>query len=257
MQALALIFVVAAMFMAWERLFPGRELPRSPGWYLRAACLNATQLGMVVLGGYTWSQWLQGPSLFHIDGAVPAVLQGFICWFVGTFFFYWWHRARHSVYLFWRVFHQIHHSAARIETLTAFYKHPLEIAVNSVLSTVIIFPLLGASMEAAPWYSFFAALGEFYYHANLSTPKWTGCFMQRPEQHSIHHQLGVHDFNYGDITWWDRLFGTFKEAERFAPQCGYHGAREQFIACMLMFEDVNKYTANEVQSAGRERPALD
>ncbi len=257
MQALALIFIVAAVFMAWECLFPGRELPRSPGWYLRAASLNATQLGIVVLGGYTWSQWVQGLSLFHIDGCIPVVLQGFICWFVGTFFFYWWHRARHSIDLFWRVFHQIHHSASRIETLTAFYKHPLEIAVNSVLSTVVIFILLGASVEAAPWYSFFAALGEFYYHANLRTPRWTGYFMQRPEQHSIHHQLDVHDFNYGDITWWDRLFGTFKEAEAFAPQCGYQDAREQLMGQMLVFRDVNKLSPNDIHSAALERPAAD
>jgi sterol desaturase/sphingolipid hydroxylase (fatty acid hydroxylase superfamily) len=68
-----------------------------------------------------------------------------VCWFVGTFFFYW-HRA--ALVLFWRVFHQIHHSACRIETLTSFYKHPLEIAVNSVLRSIVF--VLGASVEAAP-----------------------------------------------------------------------------------------------------------
>ena len=240
MEALALIFMFAAVFLTMERLFPGRELLQSPGWYVRAVFLNAVQLGIVVLGGYTWSKWLQGPSLFHLDGTLPAIVQGFVCWFVGTFFFYWWHRARHSVPLFWRVFHQIHHSASRIETLTSFYKHPLEIAVNSVLSTAIVFVLLGASVEAAPWYSFFAALGEFYYHMNIRTPRWTGYFIQRPEQHSIHHQLDVHDFNYGDITWWDRLFGTFKDPETFVAKCGYHGDREQRFGQMLAFQDVNK-----------------
>ena len=119
-------------------------------------------------------------------------------------------------------------------------KHPLQIALNSVLSSVIVFPLLGASVEAAAWYSFCAALGEFYYHANLRTPRWTGWFLQRPEHHSIHHQLGVHHYNYGDITWWDRLFGTFEEADRFAPRCGYAGDREQRFTEMLAFQDVNK-----------------
>jgi hypothetical protein len=40
MLALVLIFVAAAMFMVAERLFPGRPLPPSGGWYLRAALHN-------------------------------------------------------------------------------------------------------------------------------------------------------------------------------------------------------------------------
>jgi len=240
MDTYIVIFGVAAAFLALERFRPGRELPHSRGWHLRAWLLNMAQLGIVVLGGYTWSKWLQGPSLFSIDGALPAFAQGFICWFVGTFVFYWWHRARHASDFLWRTLHQIHHSASRIETLTSFYKHPLEIALNSVLSSAIIFVLLGASVEAGAWYSLFAALGEFCYHMNVRTPRWFGWFLQRPEHHSIHHQLGVHHYNYGDITWWDRLFGTFEEAEDFAPRCGYRGQRERDLGRMLAFRDVNK-----------------
>jgi sterol desaturase/sphingolipid hydroxylase (fatty acid hydroxylase superfamily) len=239
MGPLVLIFLVAALFMVLERAFPGRELPTSRGWYCRAVLLNGIQLGIVLLGGVTWAIWFQGPSLFHIGDMFPPVLQGFVAWFVGTFVFYWWHRARHSVDLLWRIFHQIHHSASRIEVLTSFYKHPLEIAVNSILSTAIVFVVLGASVEASPWYSFFAALGEFYYHSNLRTPRWTGYFIQRPEAHSIHHQLDVHDYNYGDITWWDRLFRTYRDPDAFAAACGYHGDREQHLAAMLAFRDVN------------------
>jgi sterol desaturase/sphingolipid hydroxylase (fatty acid hydroxylase superfamily) len=233
------IFACAALFLAAERLFPGRDLPRSPGWHLRALLLNLAQFAMVLLAGYSWNVWLQGPSLISLDGAMPAAVQGLVCWFVGTFVFYWWHRARHASDLLWRGLHQIHHSASRIETLTSFYKHPLEIAINSVLSAAIVFPLLGASVEAGAWYSLFAAVGEFCYHMNVRTPRWFGWFLQRPEHHSIHHQLGVHHYNYGDITWWDRLFGTFREAEEFAAQCGYGEGREQQLAEMLMFRDVN------------------
>jgi sterol desaturase/sphingolipid hydroxylase (fatty acid hydroxylase superfamily) len=116
----------------------------------------------------------------------------------------------------------------------------LEIAVNSILSTAIVFVVLGASVEASPWYSVFAALGEFYYHSNLRTRRWTGYFIQRPEAHSIHHQLDIHHYNYGDITWWDRLFGTYRDPDAFAPACGYHGDREQRPGDMLVFRDVNE-----------------
>lgn len=219
---------------------PGRELPHSPGWYFRACSLNAAQLGVYVLGGITWGVWLQGPSVFALGSYFAPVVQGFICWFVGTFVFYWWHRARHSYSLLWRSLHQVHHSASRIETLTAFYKHPFEIGINSLLSTAIIFPLLGAAVEAAGWYAFFAAVGEFSYHANIHTPRWWGYFLQRPEQHSIHHQIEVHDFNYGDITWWDRIFGTFREADSFARQCGFSEPKEQRLPAMLLMRDIHR-----------------
>lgn len=234
-----LIAMVADGLFAAERLAPGRTLPESRGWYARTAFLNLAQLGIVLLAGYTWSVWLNGPSIFDLH-RLPVVLQGFIAWLVGTFVFYRWHRARHASDFLWRALHQIHHSASRIETLTAFYKHPLEIMFNSVLAALIVFPLLGAAPEASAWYSVFAALGEFYYHMNIRTPRWTGYFLQRPEHHSIHHQLGVHHYNYGDITWWDRLFGTFRDADKFSAACGYEGNREQRIFAMLAFRDVNK-----------------
>jgi sterol desaturase/sphingolipid hydroxylase (fatty acid hydroxylase superfamily) len=43
----------------------------------------------------------------------------------------------------WLAFHQIHHSPSRIELLTSFYKHPIEILCDAVLSAVILYPLMG------------------------------------------------------------------------------------------------------------------
>jgi len=122
--------------------------------------------------------------------------------------------------------------------LTSFYKHPLEIASNSIIISFVLFVLLGASTEAAIWFNIFAATGELFYHANLRTPHWVGYFMQRPEHHSIHHQFDVHDFNYGDITWWDRLFGTFRDTTGFADRCGFREGRENKLIKMLLFKDV-------------------
>jgi sterol desaturase/sphingolipid hydroxylase (fatty acid hydroxylase superfamily) len=168
---------------------------------------------------------------------MPSLAQGGIGWFVGTFVFYWWHRARHNVDFLWRLFHQIHHSPSRIEVVTSFYKHPLEMTADSIVCMLIMFPLLGASIQGAAWFNVFAAVGECFYHANLHTPPWFGWFIQRPEHHSIHHQLGVHGFNYGDITWWDRLFGTFKETNEFAARCGFPQNSEQNLGRMLALQD--------------------
>jgi sterol desaturase/sphingolipid hydroxylase (fatty acid hydroxylase superfamily) len=233
------IIIVAAtvLFFVLERVLPGRELPEAPGWDARAAFLNLCQVGIVLLAGVAWNRWFQTWSAFHISRSMPSFLQGFVGWFVGTFVFYWWHRARHDLTFLWRVCHQVHHSPARIELLTAFYKHPVEIAADSMIASALMFLFLGASPTAGAWFNVFAVLGEYFYHSNLSTPHWIGYFLQRPEHHSIHHQLDVHGFNYGDITWWDRLFGTFQETDGFAPQCGFPDGHERNLGGMLAFRD--------------------
>jgi sterol desaturase/sphingolipid hydroxylase (fatty acid hydroxylase superfamily) len=234
---IAIIVAATFVFYVLERRFPGRELPSTPGWYARAAFLNACQLGIALLAGVAWNRWMQQWSLLHIAGLMPPVLQGLLGWFIGTFVFYWWHRARHDVNFLWRVCHQIHHSPGRIELLTAFYKHPLEMALDSAIASALMFCILGATPQAGAWFNVFAALGEYLYHSNLRTPRWFGYFIQRPEHHSIHHQLDVHGFNYGDITWWDRLFGTFRDADGFAARCGFPDDHEKDLGRMLLFHD--------------------
>jgi sterol desaturase/sphingolipid hydroxylase (fatty acid hydroxylase superfamily) len=237
MIPIAIIVAATAVFFLAERLLPGRELPEAPGWYARAALLNLSQVGVVLLAGFAWNRWLQGWSIFHVSRLMSPLLQGLVGWFLGTFVFYWWHRARHDLNFLWRVCHQIHHSPARIELLTAFYKHPVEIVADSVIASALMFSLLGASPEASAWFNVFAVLGEYFYHSNLRSPHWVGYFLQRPEHHSIHHQLDLHRFNYGDITWWDRLFGTFHDADDFAQQCGFPDGHERNLGRMLAFRD--------------------
>ncbi len=234
-----LIIGIAIAFFAFERLFPGRTLPNSQGWYFRAALLNCSQLCVVTLAGISWDTWLRHLSIFDISQSLPAPAQGLLAWFIGTFVFYWWHRARHESNVLWNSLHQIHHSASRIEILTSFYKHPAEMMSNSIIISLVLFTVLGATPEAAAWFNLIAATGEFFYHSNLKTPRWVGYVMQRPEHHSIHHEINVHRYNFGDITWWDRLFGTFKDTDSFAAQCGFDEGREQELGKMLLFKNVN------------------
>jgi len=232
-----LIVISTTLFLIFERVFPGRLLPNTTGWYIRCSSINFVQLGITLGFGGLWFQWFGGISLLKISELNTPALEGFIGWFFGTFFFYWWHRLRHKSG-FWQVFHQIHHSASRIEVLTSFYKHPVEIFVNSFLASVILFPILGVSLLASFWYNFFAATGEYFYHANIKSPKWLRYFIQTPELHSVHHQFDVHKYNFSDIPVWDRLFGTYKDAIVFTERCGFPDGTEQRIGEMLIFKDV-------------------
>jgi sterol desaturase/sphingolipid hydroxylase (fatty acid hydroxylase superfamily) len=230
-------FAVAAGFLGLERLAPGRELPHARGWYARALLMNLAQVAITLSTNVIWVDLFSAPAAFHLSRLQAPVLEGFIGWFVGSFFFYWWHRIRHRSG-FWLIFHQVHHSPARIEALTSFYKHPVEILADSALAAAILYLLLGASLEGALWFNFFAATGELFYHANWKSPRWLKYFIQTPELHSIHHQLDVHRYNFGDIPLWDRIFGTYKDADTFAPQCGFPRDNERKLGRMLLFRDV-------------------
>jgi hypothetical protein len=54
-------------------------------------------------------------------------------------------------------FHQIHHSPQRIEVITSFYKHPLEMTTNSILGSLIVYAFLGLGLRAGAIYTAFTA----------------------------------------------------------------------------------------------------
>jgi sterol desaturase/sphingolipid hydroxylase (fatty acid hydroxylase superfamily) len=237
---LGYLFAIAVLCMLLERAVPGWRLPRVKSWPLRVVAINLVQLGVVLLAGVTWEKWLSSWSVFDLSAHVSAVAGGLIAYFVATFVFYWWHRWRHEVHFLWLAFHQIHHSPQRIEVITSFYKHPGEMLVNSILGSLLVYTLLGLSLEAGAVYTACTALGEFFYHTNVKTPRWVGYFFQRPEMHRIHHQYGRHRNNYGDIVWWDMLFGTYENPEEFTATCGFDDAREQRLGDMLRYRDVHR-----------------
>jgi len=225
------------VFFVLERLLPGRELPHAPGWYPRAILISLAQLIITAATARLWIEIFGAVSFFKLSHWHAPLLEGFVGWFVGTFFFYWWHRLRHAKG-WWLAFHQIHHSPSRIEVLTSFYKHPIEILCDALLSALILYPLLGGSLLGAFWYNFFAGTGEYFYHANVRTPRWLRHIIQTPELHSVHHQFDVHRHNYGDVPLWDRLFGTYQDATAFSTRCGFPEGAEKKLIPMLAFRDV-------------------
>jgi sterol desaturase/sphingolipid hydroxylase (fatty acid hydroxylase superfamily) len=58
--------------------------------------------------------------------------------------------------------------------------------------------------------------------------------------HRIHHEYEKHTSNYGDIVWWDMLFGTYSNPKKFTTSCGFDNEKELRLADMLKFKDVHK-----------------
>ena len=235
-----IIFGIALGCIAVEHLWPANELPRVATWWARVALVNLLQLGIMTLTGLAWHRWLAAYSLFHLTAQSGVLSSAFVAYLLSTFVYYWWHRYRHESQFFWRVCHQLHHSARRIEIVTSFYKHPVEILLNSLLSSALVYLVLGCSPQAAAICALLASIAEFFYHWNIRTPRWLGFVVQRPESHRIHHQFRRHTNNFADLPIWDALFGTLENAIVSPPRCGFEVEREQRFEEMLAFRDVHE-----------------
>jgi sterol desaturase/sphingolipid hydroxylase (fatty acid hydroxylase superfamily) len=244
MQYVLAIVCIGAAMMTLEAWRPARRLPRVRRFWPRALLLNGLQAGVVVLAGFTWGDWLRGASLVELSGwPLPAaVLAGYL---VSSFIYYFWHRARHEVPVLWRCFHQLHHSPSRIQLAMSFFKHPSEFVANSLLSTLIAYPLLGLSPSQAGLLTGVTAIAEFFYHWNVRTPRWVGWFIQRPEMHRIHHQRDRHGCNFADLPVIDMLFGTYRNPAREEVECGFGALPEQRFKAMLIGRDVNERATQE------------
>lgn len=246
-----IVLGVAIVMMACEATSPGRSWPQVSDWWLRAAILNGVQASMVFVFGHAWRDWLIAHRPWSADclGVVGGAVVGYL---VFTFLYYWWHRWRHESPFLWRWLHQLHHSPQRIEVITSFYKHPFELLANSVLSSIVGYLIVGLGPAAAAGTVLLGGLAELFYHWNVRTPYWLGFIVQRPESHCVHHQEGVHSYNYADLPVWDMLFGTFRNPRHFDERCGLGAGQERRVLEMLGGVDLSAPSGPQAVAA---RPA--
>jgi sterol desaturase/sphingolipid hydroxylase (fatty acid hydroxylase superfamily) len=236
MDPVVIVVASGLVFIVFERLTPGTPLPRIRGWWARTSVLNLAQILAVYLGVITWDRWLPGMASWRAEriGTLPAIALGYL---VITFVYYWWHRARHAVPFLWRWLHVVHHSPARLEVATSFYKHPAEVLLNGLLTSFVLYVLVGLSPANAAVVVTITGIAELVYHSNLRTPYWLGFLFQRPESHRRHHEIGHHRDNYSDLPIWDICFGTFHNPRETPRECGFGAERERQLLRMLSGRD--------------------
>ena len=242
----AVTVVGLGVLMILERIFPDQPLPQRDGWWRWVIGINLFQLFAVILATFTWEKWFRQISYFtsntgfHLRDHVSPFMGGLLAYLLNQWLFYWWHYLRHQIYVLWILFHQFHHSPKRIEAITSFYKHPLEIIVDSQIMAALLYCVLGLSEESSIWLSLFSAFGEYIYHMNIKTPKVMGYFFQRPESHRCHHRMDkrIKCPNYSDFPIWDMLNGTFENPERMNEPTGFSGDGESKRWNMMFFRDV-------------------
>lgn len=205
----------------WERLAPMRQDPRPRhfnGWWFVFAVFAGVWLQCLVLA------WGSVPSLIDIEW--PPLVTGLAFFFLYSFVNYWVHRWKHSNYYLWHYIHKVHHSPSHMETRIAFYRHPLEVVFNTLVILIYAKLLLGL-----PLISILVALTiegclECFHHSNIKIGdkfKKIGKYIQLPEMHLVHHELGAHKNNYATILW-DWVFKTLEVPTNWNKKLGFKGS---------------------------------
>lgn len=239
--------IVIAMYgglMFWEAAFPGRKLPHVKGWKTR---------GLLSFGFYFFlssylpmfiDPYLMPFRLFDLS-ATGTVIGGLIGVLLYEFGVYAWHYCLHKSDFLWKTFHQMHHSAERVDTYGAFFFSPLDMIGWTTLGSVCFSLIAGLTPQAITLMLLTTMFLGIFQHANIKTPQWLGYIIQRPESHTFHHAKGEHRMNYSDLPIFDILFGTFHNPKKFDYETGfYHGASAR-IGEMLIGKDISEEKNSE------------
>lgn len=225
-----------------EALFPARPLPAVRGWRARGLISFAVFFFASSYLPMFWDQHLAPYRVFDLTGwgTAGGAVAGILVYELGL---YAWHRALHRSNLLWRTFHQMHHSAERVDTAGAFYFSPLDIVGLTLLVSLALVVVVGVTPEAAAVTILATNFLGIFQHANLRTPRWLGYLVQRPESHAVHHARGVHRFNYSDLPVFDILGRTFRNPARAPSEAGFYLGASARVLEMLAFKDVSEPNA--------------
>ncbi len=224
-------FVAVLVLMAvWERLSPRRA------WTVSRRLRWASNLGLVVLnslalrllfpvasvGIASWAQQRDW-GLFHLRPLPPGVMLvlsvialDFVIWLQHVMF--------HAIPALWRL-HRVHHADLDYDVTTGIRFHPFEIILSQLVKWAAI-ALLGPPLVAVVLFEVLLNASAMFNHGNVGLPagldrvlRW---LLVTPDMHRVHHSVEEDEANsnFGfSLSWWDRLFGTYREQ----PRAGHRG----------------------------------
>ena len=221
------VFAIVAL---WELAAPRRVLTVSK------ALRWSSNLGLVVLNtvalrllfplaavgvaafasenGWGLLNHFQVPIVIAVPLAVIAM--DFVIWLQ--------HVMVHAVPLLWRL-HRVHHADLDYDLTTGARFHPLEIILSMLIkfATIVV---LGPPVVAVVIFEVMLNATAMFNHGNICLPaavdralRWV---LVTPDMHRVHHSIEDDETNsnFGfSLTWWDRLFSTYREQAR-AGQIG-------------------------------------
>jgi sterol desaturase/sphingolipid hydroxylase (fatty acid hydroxylase superfamily) len=217
--------VFVAIFAAialWEWRRPRRR-PQLRGARWRAhvalAALNSLVVRVIApASGVSFALWAERAGwglLRNVDA--PAWIEASFAVVVLDLVVYFQHRLLHAVPWLWRM-HRIHHADLHFDVTTGVRFHPFEIALSTLIKGAAILAI-GAAPGAVLAFEIILNAGSLFSHANGALPLGVDGLLRRvvvtPDMHRVHHSTAVaeQNTNFGfNVSWWDRLFGTYRPA---------------------------------------------
>jgi sterol desaturase/sphingolipid hydroxylase (fatty acid hydroxylase superfamily) len=236
------IFLIMAL---WEILAPRRKLTTSKTarwtWNLTITVINpllvrllfpVLALGMAVKAQE--SHWgllnsLELPYWVNFVLAIAAL----------DLIIYLQHLMFHAVPLLWRL-HMVHHADLDIDLTTGLRFHPIEIMISMIIKLSAM-AILGPPPEAVVVFEVILNGMAMFNHGNVRLPlgldRVLRLLVVTPDMHRVHHSIYPRETNsnFGfNLSWWDRLLGTYKAQ----PTDGHDG----MTIGLRQFRDAGKLT---------------
>ncbi|MBF0109606.1 MAG: sterol desaturase family protein [Magnetococcales bacterium] len=265
MLRLGVFLGVLAAMMIWEVIAPrrGRTLSRKERWlpnlalvaidtFLVRLLFPITAVGLASLGQERgWGMLNQ----FTLPGWLELLLALMLLDLV----IYLQHVAFHALPVLWRL-HLVHHADLDFDVTTGLRFHPIEIILSMGLKLAAVHAI-GASPAAVMTFEILLNAMALFNHGNVRLPegidrvlRW---FVVTPDMHRSHHShlSPEANMNFGfNLSWWDRIFGTYwpRPAEGHeAMEIGLEHQREPekcqpLTALLLMpvYSRLGEYTIN-------------
>ena len=146
---------------------------------------------------------------------IPSFAAGIISILLLDLVIYIQHLLFHKVRIFWFI-HGMHHTDLDIDVTTGSRFHPFEIIMSLLIKMGAIL-LFGVSAWAFVVFEVLLNGTSMFNHSNVfintTIDRILRYFIVTPDMHRIHHSVIILEYNsnFGfSISWWDRLFGTYK-----------------------------------------------
>jgi len=237
---LGLFLSIFAIMALWEVSAPRRALTVSKavrwGNNLGLVAFNtillrllfpAAAVGMAAFAsdqGWGLLNHFRIPAWVAILAAVIAM--DFVVWLQ--------HIMVHAVPALWRL-HRVHHADLDYDLTTGARFHPIEIILSMLIKFATIM-VLGPPVVAVILFEVILNGVAMFNHGNVRLPlaldrvlRW---LIVTPDMHRVHHSVEDDEANsnFGfNLSWWDRLFGTYRDQPRGGHEgmtIGIHGYRQ-------------------------------
>lgn len=223
-------FGMLAIIGIWEMIAPRRALTVSKGirW--------ANNLGLVFFNSFVTRLIFPAAAIgvagFAAENGwgllnyydVPFAVAVVVSVIAMDFIIYLQHVMVHAVPVLWRL-HRVHHADLDFDVTTGSRFHTIEIIVSLLIkfATIVV---LGPPVVAVVIFEVLLNATAMFNHGNVRLPlaidRVLRLILVTPDMHRVHHSVEDDEANsnFGFcLTWWDRLFGTY----RSQPRAGHEG----------------------------------